>query len=479
MRAGRIVAVVVGAVLAVVGLAAVAGGGALMAVHAVARDGAGYYQSPTERVDTPTAALAARLELGADLADEVVPERPVGTLRVRAESVDGSALFVGVAPTRDVDRWLAGTAYERVDQVRYGPFRTETHLVAGDEPAGAPAGQAFWVATATGAGSQELTWPSERGDWTVVLMNADGRTGVAADVSVGAKTGVLLPLGAALAVAGLPLLAAGVVIMLIALKGTAPPDLAADREPAVVPGSYPVRLDGHLDAGLSRWLWLVKWLLVLPHLFVLALLWLAFVPLTIVAGVAILFTARYPRAIFDFNVGVLRWTWRVCYYGYSALATDRYPPFSLASDPAYPADLTVAYPQRLSPGLVLVKWWLLAIPHYIVVALFTGGWAGGWGWQQDQWRVAAGGLVGVLVVVAAVVLLFSGRYPQPIFDFVMGMNRWCYRVFAYAALMRDEYPPFRLDGGGTDPGTAPVASLPGGDGGGGVLVGSAPGGAGR
>lgn len=205
--------------------------------------------------------------------------------------------------------------------------------------------------------------------------------------------------------------------------------------------TYPILLKGELTEPPARGWWLIKWLLIIPHVIILVFLWIAFIVVWIIAFFAILFTEKYPRSLFEFNVGVLRWTWRVGFYSYEALGTDRYPPFTLKSVD-YPADLEVPYPEKLSRGLVLVKWWLLAIPHYLVVAFFLGG--GPLGWEQGNGSASGPGLIFVLVIIAAVVLLFTGRYHQEIFKLVMGLNRWSYRVFVYAGLMTDKYPPFRL-----------------------------------
>jgi hypothetical protein len=197
--------------------------------------------------------------------------------------------------------------------------------------------------------------------------------------------------------------------------------------------TYPVVLKGEIIEPLSRGLWLIKWLLIIPHIIILIFLWIAFCVVWIISFFAILFTGRYPRSLFDFNVGVLRWTWRVGFYSYMALGTDEYPPFKLDSVD-YPADLHIEYPEKLSQGLVLVKWWVLAIPHYIVVLFFQGG---------NGPR--SGGLVFILTVFAGVVLLFKGEYPKDMFKVIMGMNRWSMRVGAYASLMTDKYPPFRFE----------------------------------
>jgi hypothetical protein len=223
---------------------------------------------------------------------------------------------------------------------------------------------------------------------------------------------------------------------------------------------YPLRFTGELAPDLSRGLWLVKWLLAIPHFIALFFLSIAFAGVSVVAFFAILFTGRYPRALFDFNVGVLRWSWRVGFYSYSALGTDRYPPFTLKDVPDYPARLELEYPQSLSRGLVLVKWWLLALPHYLVVAVFAGGGWAVWTGSGTQWMWSSGGLVGLLVLFAGIVLLFTGRYPQSLYDFVMGMNRWVFRVAVYATLMTDSYPPFRLDMGGDEPATSTAVPTP-------------------
>ena len=180
---------------------------------------------------------------------------------------------------------------------------------------------------------------------------------------------------------------------------------------------------------------------------------------------AILITARYPRALFDFNVGVLRWTWRVHYYGYGALGTDRYPPFTLAEVPDYPAHLDVAYPERLSRGLVLVKWWLLAIPQYIIVVDLrrrravasgiprhrTAGTAAG---RAAAWSACSCSIAGDRAAV---------HRPLPRARSTTSSSAWTAGRCGWPptpALMTDRYPPFRLDQGGTDPGSQPAGPIP-------------------
>ena len=140
------------------------------------------------------------------------------------------------------------------------------------------------------------------------------------------------------------------------------------------------------------------------------------------------------------------------YYATGAFGTDRYPPFTLADDPGYPAHLEIEYPAHLSRGLVLVKWWLLALPQYLIVGLLAGSdlWSA-WTFGRSDFSWLGLGLIGLLALIAAVGLLVTGEYPAQLFGFLVGLNRWVLRVAAYAALMTDRYPPFRLDMGGQEP----------------------------
>jgi len=422
--AGRVVLVVFGSLAALIGVALALGGAALMIGHLTQRDADGYLTSPHDRVAAGGYAVSAE---GIDLANlddfgRWLADHGLGRVRIRATNSTGTPLFVGIGRETRVDRYLAGVAHSELVDVRQGTDRYTVR--AGGPPPMRPSRAGLWVASASGTGTQTLDWEAQSGRWAAVVMNADGSHAVAADVTVGAKLSALPWIAAALLLVGGLILAGGAAMIGVGVRGAGAP--APVTTPAPPDSAYPVQVDAEFDAGLSRGLWLVKWLLLIPHLMVLAFLWIAFLVLTVVALVAVVATGRYPRAIFDFNVGVLQWTWRVDYYGYSALGTDRYPPFTLgAAD--YPATLEIPYPERLSRGKSLVKWWLLALPHYFVLSII------------------AGNLNTLLVFFAAIVLLFTGRYPRDVFRLVVGINRWLFRVIAYAALMRDEYPPFRLD----------------------------------
>jgi hypothetical protein len=465
---GRILLVTLGSIVALIAAGLLVAGGVALWADLTQRDDDGYLTTPTERLETESYAITSE---SIDLfetdtsGDWVLTEGVLGSVRITGESA-GPDVFIGIGETADVAAYLDGVERAEVRDLNFDPFEVEYRLSAGREPPGPPGEQTFWVASASGPGERTATWDAESGEWTVVLMNADASDGVAADVSVGAEVDFLLWLAIGLLVAGAVVLAVAVLLIVLGARrataetapAPAPPAPPTAAEPAPLaaggllnrPTVYPVAVHGELDPQVGRWLWLVKWLLAIPHYIVLALLWIALWVLTVVAFFAILFTGRYPRGIFDFNVGVLRWTWRVLFYSYWALGTDRYPPFTLADVEDYPASLHVDYPERLSHWLPFVKW-LLAIPHLILVGLFVGGWGWGWDWGGESWGLGIAGLVGILVFIAAVVLLFTGRYPRSIFDFVLGLDRWVWRVAAYMSLMRDEYPPFRLDMGPAEP----------------------------
>ena len=462
MKPGRIVALVIGCVVALIGAALLVGTGALTWAYATQRDDDGYFSSHRVRIETVTAAVRSQsIDLGSDERPHRWPfgDGDLATVRLQAAAREGEEVFIGIAHTNDVEAYLTGVAHDEVIDIRWSrDDEIEYRRIAGAASATPPTAENFWVATASGPGRQTVTWDVEGGNWSILVMNPDGTAHVAADVSVGVKVDHLVGLMIGLGIGSLVLLGGSAGLIVFATRRPTTAAVAAPVEGLRVATRSPVRLAATLDEPMSRGLWLVKWFLAIPHFIILFFLWIALAVTTFVAGVAILFTRRYPRSIFDFNVGVLRWTWRVTYYATSGIGTDRYPPFTLAAAD-YPATLDIEYPEQLSRWLVLVKWWLLAIPHYIVIGFFMGG---GWFLSEGDGRAAAGlGLIGLATVYAGLGLLFTGRYPRGLFDFVMGMNRWVYRVTAYAALMTDRYPPFTFDAGSNEPGPLPPPLPPG------------------
>jgi len=434
MNAGKVIALVFGSLFLLVGVVLLIGGGTLVGIDRAFTDADGFLTAPSATLERNASAIVGQIYL----EDEwiwwwKVPARA----QVRMEGSE--AIFLGIGPRDEVEAYLAGSSYSEIRDMEFAEYRrrgvwaTEYLDHIGDGTPDAPSQQAFWVATAEGVGTQTLRWPIEPGDWALIVMNADGSRGIDVEGSLGVEAPWLLGLGIGLLAGGLILLGIGLILVLVVARSSRQSDPASEPEDIQAAGGYPVTLTGERSSSISPVLWLVKWLLLIPHIIVLPFLWAGLAISWLISLFAILFTGRYPRSLFDYNVGVLRWSWRVAFYSYDALGTDEYPPFSLQPG-GYPADLQVRYPERLSPGLALVKWWLLAIPHYIIVGIFQGG--------AGFYEV---GLTPILTFFAAVALLFTGRYPEDLFRLIMGMNRWSFRVMAYAALMTDEYPPFRLD----------------------------------
>jgi hypothetical protein len=195
----------------------------------------------------------------------------------------------------------------------------------------------------------------------------------------------------------------------------------SEQPPAGPPApDYPAGLEVAYPSELNRWLPLVKWLLAIPHFFVLIFVGIGAFFVAIYAFFAVLFTGRWPRGAFDYMVGTFRWAYRVVAYYH--LMVDPYPPFSMADDPDYPVRLNIEYPERIDRWRPLVQW-LLAIPYLIVAGVL-------------YW------LTGILTIIAFFTILFTKQIPRGLFDLMVPGLRWELRGGAYAYFMTDRYPPF-------------------------------------
>jgi hypothetical protein len=221
-----VIALVLGLLLLLPALGLLAGGGVLLWVDGSQRDGDGFLLTPTSSAATPGYALVSdRIDLTTD-ADWVPVSAAVGTATVRATS-SGTAVFVGIGPSDQVAAYLGGAQRAVIDELGDDRATLTTTELPGAAPSGPPTDQQFWTAQASGTGRQALSWEPADGDWTVVVMNADGSAGVDVDLRVGAE----LPSLTAIAWG---VLVAGVLLGLVALLLIA---LAVRRRPAR--GPYP------------------------------------------------------------------------------------------------------------------------------------------------------------------------------------------------------------------------------------------------
>jgi hypothetical protein len=243
---------------------------------------------------------------------------------------------------------------------------------------------------------------------------------------------------------------------------------------------YPIDLRADYPESSSRgWAALtilfIKFLAIIPHAFILLFLGIAQMVVAYIAQIAVAFGREYPRGMFDFVAGVLRWNTRVSAFVFSL--TDRYPPFTLQPDADYPVDVAVRRPAQHSRMYalftVLGQLVFIALSVWFLVELARGAdWASsaplGGTDSPAQYNLNSNGWSGLLlrqiaalphlIVVAVLgiaafvvwlivqwVILFVARYPRGMFAFVAGVLRWQTRVGAYGLGLIDAYPPFSLD----------------------------------
>lgn len=204
-------------------------------------------------------------------------------------------------------------------------------------------------------------------------------------------------------------------------------DPMASTPPAPA-SDYPVHFDVQYPEKVSRLLNNIpylKFILAIPHILILFVLSFLIWVIAVIAWFSILFTAKYPRGLFNFVVNVQRWGINVNTYEY--MLRDEYPPFSGDAGKYPPVTYEVEYPERLSRILNNIPYLkiILLIPHLVVLIFLAIGWL-------------------VVYFIAWWAILFTGKYPRGMFDYTVGVFRWSSRVGAYAGMLTDKYPPFSL-----------------------------------
>jgi hypothetical protein len=232
--AARTVSVIFGALAAFLAVGLLIAGGVVLWANSK-KDHDGYVSTASERFSTSAYAIATdNLDVKIDAPGWIINRDHYGKVRLKVKPGTGKPVFVGIAPTREVERYLSASAHDQLTDVSYSPFRASSDYYPGGRRPAAPATQRFWVASAHGEGNQTLTWNVRRGDWSIVLMNADGSRGVDAGVSAGARLPFLAALGWGSVGGGVLLLAVAGGLMFAGLRTPrrAPAPAALDPQPA-------------------------------------------------------------------------------------------------------------------------------------------------------------------------------------------------------------------------------------------------------
>jgi hypothetical protein len=239
MSAGRAFLLVAGVMVAFIAAGLGVGGASLVWAGAVTADEAGYVSSGSYPFSSQGHAITAEhINLHSDVPGDWIPWIRDLDVRVDVETVGREPVFVGIARSADVDRYLDGVRHDEIVELRDGRVRYGT--VTGEHAPSAPAGETFWTAQEQGRGTQSLSWRPQSGSWSAVVMNADGSAGVDVRARVAADTGILLPIGIGLLVAALVLFGVAVALLAGAASPAGPPVPTAGQRGAPAPPSQPV-----------------------------------------------------------------------------------------------------------------------------------------------------------------------------------------------------------------------------------------------
>ena len=223
----RIAALIAASVLGLLSLGLLAAGGGLLWADSK-KDEEGYISTGFDPFATDTRALATEeLDIDATGAGWLIDDDRYGKVRLRAQSQDGKPVFVGIAPTRDAERYLSGVHHDVVTDLEYDPLRADYREQAGSRRPGAPGDQRFWAVSAQGAGTQTLTWDVEHGNWSVVVMNADASPNVDVELRAGAEAPFLEPAGWGTLIAGLVALGLAGLLTFLGLRSPSRETVAA------------------------------------------------------------------------------------------------------------------------------------------------------------------------------------------------------------------------------------------------------------